>query len=111
MGIEFITVSLYHGNCYVGTVSCDTLQVSQQIVECEALLEFTGSILQTADVAGLQFIAKNTDQLAQRLYLSSHLQIIFAERINGQVNHFLNCTLKNADLVLSGWREGDLLLG
>lgn len=68
MSIEFITVSLNHGNCYVGTVSCDTLQVSQQIVECESLLEFTGSILQTTDVAGLQFVAKNTDQLAQRLY-------------------------------------------
>ena len=74
MSIEFITVSLNHGNCYVGTVSCDTLQVSQQIVECESLLEFTGSILQTTDVAGLQFVAKNTDQLAQRLYLLRHDQ-------------------------------------
>ena len=110
VGIELRAVGLNHGDGHVGAVGCDTLQVGQQIVEREALLEFTFALSKTGNVTVLQLVTEHTDELAQRLYLFRHLQRVGTEGVYRQVCDFPDRSAQYADFILGRFGEADLLL-
>ena len=110
VGIEGVGLQLYDGHGDVGAVVGHALVVGQEVVEHKALVQGTGTGLETVHMVGLHLIAQTVDDLLQRLHAGGLLDVVGHEGGNGDGQDLPQGRLHDLQLPQGGGGEHHVLV-